>query len=300
MNRAIIATFALAAAIFTSTTAHGQDAGAHPADGFVQGLARLIDDGAGITAVEYAGDAAKGIHAMGAMRVSNAETLESGSRFLAGAMEDGGHFTLLRSTGGILRGEFHSAHGVFTIRSQGPGTVLVERHDLSKMPGCGFDAMRETPPRFTDKVPPAVRRSQTQSPRTAAAEQVQWDDSKPVDVLVLYTQRVQDHEGGPAEVIATLENEIAKMNLVLANSGLPHRRVRGIFEKVDYEQAETLGIDLENLAYTVDDQWRRSHKVDYSALDEVFPLIEKHRADLVHLIVRKGGGGLRCRQLLRH
>ena len=205
-------------------------------------------------------------------RVSSAEILESGSRFLAGALENGGHFTLLRSAGGILRAAFHTAHGVYTMRSQGPGQVLIKQHDVSKMPGCGVDAMGERPPRLTDKVP-TVGRSQTQSPRTATAGQVQWEDNKPVDILVLYTQRVEDHEGGPVEVMATLENEIAKMNLVLANSGLAHRRVQGFFEKVDYDQGKDYGVDLSYLSLI-------RNGTLHSAL------IEKHQPDLLHLIVR--------------
>ena len=203
-------------------------------------------------------------------RVSSAETLESGSRFLAGALENGGHFTLLRSAGGILRGAFHTAHGVYTLRSQGPGQVLIKQHDVSKMPGCGVDAMGERPPRLTDKVP-AIGRFPNSI--TATAEQVQWEDNKPVDILVLYTQRVEDHEGGPAEVTATLENEIAKMNLVLTNSGLAHRRVRGFFEKIDYEQGEDYGVDLSYLS-----------QIRYGDLHSA--LIEKRQPDLLHLIVR--------------
>ena len=43
--------------------------------------------------------------------VRSAKTLEGGSRFLAGALEDGGHFTLFRHATGIVRGEFHSGDG---------------------------------------------------------------------------------------------------------------------------------------------------------------------------------------------
>ena len=109
-------------------------------------------------------------------------------------------------------------------------------------------------------------------------------ESKTIDVLVLYTQRVEDHEGGSAQVQATIENEIAKTNQVLENSGLSHRRMRlAALEKVDYEQGKYLYVDVENLRDTLEDN---DNGRDYSALDEVFPLIEKHQADLVHLFVR--------------
>ena len=224
-------------------------------------------------------------------RVRSAKTLPSGSRWLAGTLEGGGHFTLLRSAGGILRGEFHSAHGVFTIRSQGAGRVLVEQRDVAKMRDLHHhhddhdhhhDALPEQPPDRVRRQRPAAhpKNLPAVSPRAATDDE---EDSKPIDILVVYTQRVEDYEGGPDEVIVTLENEIARMNQVLENSGLASRRVRGIFEKVDYEQAEHLGWDSANLENTEADN---DEDGDYSALDEVFPLIEKHQADLVHLFVR--------------
>ena len=221
-------------------------------------------------------------------RVQRARTLPSGSRFLAGALEGGGHFTLLRSAGGILRGEFHSARGVFTMRSHGPGRVLVAQHDVSTLPGCGLDgAMREAlPAGLAPKGLATARRPRPRPPQSLPTATGDEEDPNVVAVLVLYTQRVEDHEGGPDEVIVTLENEIAKMNQVLENSGLAHRRVRGIFEKVDYEQGEDLATDRSNLKYSEEDHSRFNREVDYSALDEVFPLIEKHQADLVHLFVR--------------
>ena len=91
-------------------------------------------------------------------------------------------------------------------------------------------------------------------------------------------------------MIVTLENEIAKMSQVLENSGLAGRRVQGIFEKVDYEQGKSLATDLNRLKYTEEDHSRFNREVDYSALDEVFPLIEENQADLVHLFVRDGTG----------
>ena len=225
-------------------------------------------------------------------RVQSARTLPSGSRFLAGALEGGGHFTLLRSAGGILRGEFHSARGVFTMRSHGPGRVLVAQHDVSTLPGCGLDgAMREAlPAGLAPKGLATARRPRPRPPQSLPTATGDEEDPNVVAVLVLYTQRVEDHEGGPDEVIVTLENEIAKMNQVLENSGLAGRRVRGIFEKVDYEQAEDLSIDRKNLQYTEEDHSRFNIEVDYSALDEVFPLIEEHQADLVHLFVRDQRG----------
>ena len=75
-------------------------------------------------------------------QVRSAKTLESGSSFLFGTVEGGGHFTLLRTSGGIVRGEFDSAQGFYKLRSDGrvPNRVLVKQHDRSRFPGCGFDS----------------------------------------------------------------------------------------------------------------------------------------------------------------
>ena len=73
-------------------------------------------------------------------RVRNTRTLEGGSRFLSGALAGGGRFTLFRSAGGILRGEFHSTAGVFTMRSLGRQRVLVKQLDLSGLPRHSHDA----------------------------------------------------------------------------------------------------------------------------------------------------------------
>ena len=121
-------------------------------------------------------------------RVQSARTLPSGSRFLAGALEGGGHFTLLRSAGGILRGEFHSARGVFTLRSHGPGRVLVAQQDVSALPGCGLDgAMREALPSPAPKALAAARRPRPRPPQSLPTTTDDEADPNVVAVLVLYT-----------------------------------------------------------------------------------------------------------------
>ena len=224
-------------------------------------------------------------------RVRSAKTLAGGSRWLAGGLEGGGHFTLFRHATGIVRGEFHSARGAYTLRSHGPGRVLVRQEDVSRMPGCGNDGLAMVDDALAPRAagngtrglapktqPLAKAYAAKRSPGGVPAASVA---PMPIDVLVLYTQRVEDHEGGPAEVQATIENEMAKTNQVLENSGLSHRRMLlAAMEKVDYEQREGLREDISVLRDTVE------RDPYYGALDEVFPLIEKHQADLVHLFVR--------------
>ena len=68
--------------------------------------------------------------------VQSAKTLEGGSRFLFGTLEDGGHFSLFRNGSGIVRGEVHSTDSAYTLRSDGaPERLLVMQANLSKLAG---------------------------------------------------------------------------------------------------------------------------------------------------------------------
>lgn len=139
-------------------------------------------------------------------QVRSAKTLEGGSRFLAGALAGGGHFTLFRHATGIVRGEFHSRAGVYTLRSHGAGHVLVKQEDVSRLPGCGNHGAMGAP------LPLARARAGAPHGRGAGKRQhapmvasSSAGGAKPIDVLVLYTQRVEDHEGGPVQVRVTIE-----------------------------------------------------------------------------------------------
>lgn len=224
--------------------------------------------------------------------------LASESTFVSGDLADGGHFTLFLHKSGIIRGEMHSIQGTYTLKSEGEdfNQVLIKQEDLSDVTLCGNEAegmmnnnvipakagIQSFPSKqFQPHFAPA---SDNVIPVKAGISAKQGTNNT-IDVLVVYTQRVEDHEGGPQQIRAAIENEISKMNQVLENSGLVHRQVTlAGMEKVDYEQTgDHMGVDLFNLIRTSEDN--RNNK-DYSALDEVHPLIEKYQADLVHLFVR--------------
>jgi len=246
--------------------------------------------------------------------------LENGSSFISGFLENGGHFTLFLHKSGIIRGEIHSLQGTYTLKSEGNdfNQVLIKQKDLSGITRCGNE--KETSVIPDPSVIPAKAGTHThksENPLSAhdwISDQVRNDvhagndvhvgndvltgvtaqagtssnnANNTIDVLVVYTQRVEDHVGGPEQIQAAIENEVAKMNQVLENSGLVHRQITlASMEKVDYTQATSLGADLSNLAYTLEDKRNR----DYSALDEIHPMIEEHQADLVHLFVRDAVG----------
>ena len=238
-------------------------------------------------------------------RVRSARTLESGSRFLSGALAGGGRFTLFRSAGGILRGEFHSAAGVFTMRSLGPRRVLVKQLDLSGLTRCGHDApIGEVGPNLTSKASATARRlslardgRNVPAPTTAATPTIDVLDQT-VDVLVVYTPNAERSEGGKEEIEATIEAEIEKTNQAFVNSGLSHRRIKlARMEEVDYMQStEGIGDDLGYLfakkADSFLDRPGGSPIDPEGLLDDVHDLRDRYAADLVHLVVERSK--LRC------
>ncbi len=231
-------------------------------------------------------------------RVKATKDLGGGASFTSGSLEGGGHFSIFVHGSGIVRGEVHSPEGVYAMRSEGEdfNQVLIRQQDVSELPGCGQEALPaggEVPAGAGRLWGPAAGAGAGGWSRPARRAPAQADDgaSEAIDILALYTQRVEDHEGGPEQIRATIENEMAKMNQVLDNSGLSHRQVRLSMEKVDYEQTESIGTDLQNLKLTEEDHQYRNDGRDRSALDEVqHSLMEEHRADMVHLFVVEARG----------
>lgn len=229
--------------------------------------------------------------------VRRVRDLEGGSSFISGSLQEGGHFTIFLHSSGIIRGEIHSIRGVYTLRSEGSNLdqVLIKQEDLSDVVLCGQDGFSAD----EFQVPAgagamsvyasaeaagtrAVESAGTMQESTQASTEA---TNNKVDVLVVYTQRVEDYEGGPEQAKATIEHEVAKMNQVLNNSELSHRQIHlSSVEKVDYVQDfSSQGIDLANLRHTAEDN--RGDR-DYSALDEVHEMREQHHVDIVHLYVR--------------
>ena len=223
-------------------------------------------------------------------QVRSAKTLETRSSFLFGTVEGGGHFTLLRTSSGIVRGEFDSARGFYKLRSErgGPNRVLIRQQDRSKLPGCGFDAQAgaKTIASHEPIAPLGVRkrylhnRSNTPPPDIQAPSD---PHSNPIDILVLYDQGAEDHEGGLKELQATVEYYFLYANNVLTNSGLPHRRFRlAALEKVGSavqdEDGIVVNLNIQNEDGTAVDP--------YSGVPpSVFSLLDKHGAEQVHVLV---------------
>ena len=176
-------------------------------------------------------------------QVRRARTLESGSTFLYGTVEGGGHFTLLRHQSGVVVGELQSTLGTYVLS---PGTepdrVLVQQRDVSKLPGCGSGVDRLGPGTLAVRggggTDTAASAGRGRRPTAETTSRMSGSfGSKSVDILVVYEQRLEDDVGGLQEFQAAVEHHVAYANQVLDNSGLSHRKLRVVgMEKVELLQ----------------------------------------------------------------
>ena len=154
--------------------------------------------------------------------VQSAKTLEGGSRFLFGTLEDGGHFSLFRHGSGIVRGEVHSMRGGYILQSDGASEpLLVMQADLSKLASC--DGTRHDAAASTAPVAELDIQWRTDWKANPGMETGRHET---VDILVAYSQGAEDAIGGPDNVRAYAEYDVAYTNQVLENSGLAHRQIR--------------------------------------------------------------------------
>ena len=236
--------------------------------------------------------------------VNVSRNLGKGSSFLAGTLIGGGHFTLFRHHTGIVRGEFHAPQGFFSLRAGDAGRALV-RQMASSLLRCGVEGpgirALGLPVKTAGLHLPATP---IKGPRPSAALGSMGDGSglgkrstresgrgvgKTIDVLVLYTQRVEKYEGGRSAVRSLLDYEMAKANHVLENSGLAHRRLRlADAILVDYASTGSMEYDHRVLANTGRRNPDSSFGGEFFAggLRDLPELVEESGADLVHLFVR--------------
>ena len=226
----------------------------------------------------------------------------SGSVFMSGPLEYGGHITLFISNKGIVRGEVHSPTGVYTIRTskgqRGSQNVTIRQIDTSQLPPIDHGAMEVEHGSHSSSTKNSLNQNNWSTSDAFSSAVLSTSDEEEeeteeetsdetVDVLVVYTANAETSEGGKEEIEATIEAEVKKTNQALANSGLSHRKVRLVaMEKVDYTQVDVgLGDNLQVLA---------DKKGDYydpdGVLDEVHTLRERYGADLVHLFVKDAKG----------
>ena len=237
--------------------------------------------------------------------VNVARNLGKDSSFLAGTLIGGGHFTLFRHHTGIVRGEFHAPQGFFSLRAGDAGRALV-RQMASSLPRCGVEgplAQRRATTttgnggrvrlRDADQGASAGRRIAKRGGDSVAGKGESIREGRTgvnntIDVLVLYTQRVEKYEGGRSAVRSLVDYEMAKANHVLQNSQLASRKLRlADAILVDYAATGDIRYDHRVLFET----GRRNPDSSFGGvffrggLRDLPELITDSGADLVHLFV---------------
>ena len=210
----------------------------------------------------------------------------SGGAFMYGRLEHGGHVSLFVGEGGIVRGEVHSPGGVYTVRNskgraRGGGDVTIKQIDTARLPVVDHGAARMERP----------SRAAYSAALSAIDEADEGETEEPpdetVDLLVVYTPAAESHEGGRAEIEATIAAEVGKTNRAFDNSGLSHRKLKLVAaERVDYAQS---GHNMSDNLQVLKD-WKGAFYDPDGVLDEVHALREIFGADLIHLFVEQAKG----------
>ena len=133
--------------------------------------------------------------------IAKTKSLGEGASFTSGSLEDGGHFSIFLHGSGIVRGEIHSRHGTYTMKSEGEDDrVLIRQQDASKLPGCGHEELwaagRPLGPLGNAGAAAGGWSPQAGRPQGMPSDGNGEGTSKTIDMLVLYTQGAEDHEGG--------------------------------------------------------------------------------------------------------
>ena len=170
--------------------------------------------------------------------------------------------------GRIVIGKVRTLDAVYTIRSMGPGTYVIERTG---------------PTEFVEGAPlKPVEPSSAVDPQTDAGS-VEEDDGFEIDVLVAWTPTVRRDAGGTRNIEAAIDLAVLEANDAYAASGAAQRiRLAGAVE-VNHEDTGNLTTDLPRLANSSDGH-----------MDEIHALRDSYAADLVHLAASGlcGGGGI--------
>jgi len=195
--------------------------------------------------------------------------------------------------------------GCYQIQYAGGGLHHTQEADLSRVPGCGLDAVAAMDPAsgFTAGfVPGVLNLSSEGGPPSEASggDPGSRPDGEPVDgsvaiidLLVVYTAAAREAAGGTDGMTAILDTAVAEANTAYANSQV-HARVRLVHSaEIDYEETGTISKDLENLKEAEAD-WEEQA----GALSGVHQLRDQYHADLVCLVTETTGGPIGLANLM--
>ena len=182
--------------------------------------------------------------------------------------------------GPVMVGTVVTPEGEYRIRSAGAGRHLIRQIDPLAVPfECDVEESSSVPPpRPQQAIASIDPLLSSVLPATAQVEDMPTEDGSEIRVLVLYTQAMQQVQGGPVGMRALVDLFVATTNQALEDSGINPRLVLAHSEAVDHVSGGP-SFDLYHL---------RNRFSGY--LDEVDALRNEHAADLVHLITNRPTG----------
>ena len=182
--------------------------------------------------------------------------------------------------GPVMVGTVVTPEGEYRIRSAGAGRHLIRQIDPLAVPfECDVEESSSVPPpRPQQAIASIDPLLSSVLPATAQVEDMPTEDGSEIRVLVLYTQAMQQVQGGPVGMRALVDLFVATTNQALEDSGINPRLVLAHAEAVDHVSGGP-SFDLYHL---------RNRFSGY--LDEVDALRNEHAADLVHLITNRPTG----------
>ena len=159
---------------------------------------------------------------------------------------------------GVVMGKVRTLDAVYTIRSIGPGTYVIERTD----PTVFVEGAPLKPVEPTSAVD-----SQTD------ARSTEEDDESEIDVFVVWTPTARRDAGGTRHIETAIDLAVVETNDAYAASDATQRiKLVGAVE-VNYEESGGLATHLPRLTNRSD-----------GYLDEIHTLRDSYAADLVHLV----------------
>ena len=189
---------------------------------------------------------------------------------------------------GRLRGEAGSDVTLVTYGTTMAGTIL-SNHRLYKIEAAGGNLHRlvevdeeALPPDHhplvvADNDPVAAPPTEGTLPPTDTTAAAAGDSI--VDLLVVYTPTAKTQEGGQAAMEALIALGVDSANQAYSNSQIAMQLRLVHTAEVAYTESGAIDADLTRLRSTTD-----------GIMDQVHPLRDQHKADLVALIVDNGGG----------
>ena len=183
--------------------------------------------------------------------------------------------------GTVVAGTVRTLEATWRIRTAGAGMYRIRQVDLSTLAPGGEPLVERAPVNDEPAGDGAAVPLEGEAPARAANGEgplvdmvdVTTVDGPAVDIIVFYTPEAREHEGGKAEIEATIDLFVTETNRAYADSGVLQRLNLVRQEELDYFEEGDLRDDLGRFVAPSD-----------GYMDDVNALRDAYAADLMHLV----------------